>query len=136
MPEHGHLLGSEPKDVTLSVAVQALKISVARRSLPRPFWQRRFYDFNVFSDEKRLEKRRYMHRNPMVRGLVAHPKDWAWSSYRHWDTGVDGAVEIESPWIFARRMELAQRLSAESGILETHISKSRYGAPIVEEDGG
>jgi putative transposase len=95
---------SEPQAVTLSVALQALKISVSRRSLQRPFWQPRFYDFNVFTDEKRLEKRRYMHRNPMVRGLVTHPKDWAWSSYRHWATGQDGVVEIESPWTFARRM--------------------------------
>ena len=134
MPEHVHLLVSEPKDVTLSVVLQALKISVARRSLPRPFWQRRFYDFNVFTDEKRLEKRRYMHRNPMVRGLVAHPKDWAWSSYRHWESGINGAVEIESPWIFARRMDGAQRLLVAGRALETHISESRCGAPIVEED--
>jgi putative transposase len=32
MPEHVLLLMSEPKDVTLSVVLQALKISVARRS--------------------------------------------------------------------------------------------------------
>jgi putative transposase len=108
MPEHVHLLVSEPRTVTLSVALQALKISVSRRSLPRPFWQPRFYDFNVFTDEKRLEKRRYMHRNPMVRGLVNHPKDWAWSSYRHWATGQDGVVEIESPWTFAKRMAVAK----------------------------
>jgi len=108
MPEHVHLLVSEPKDATLSVAMQALKISVARRSKPRPFWQRRFYDFNVYTDEKRLEKRRYMHRNPVLRGLVQNPGDWAWSSYRHWATGCDGAVEIESSWTFARRMQQAR----------------------------
>jgi len=27
-------------------------------------WQRRFYDFVVFSEKKRVEKLRYMHRNP------------------------------------------------------------------------
>ena len=110
MPEHVHLLVSEPPDVTLSVALQALKISVSRRSLPRPFWQRRFYDFNVFTDKKRLEKRRYIHRNPVLRGLVKHPRGWAWSSYRHWATGQQGAVEIESPWTFASRMAAVQGL--------------------------
>src|SRR5579864_4011455 len=59
MPEHVHLLVSEPTETTLSVAVQALKISAARRLSQRPFWQRRFYDFNVFTDAKRIEKRRY-----------------------------------------------------------------------------
>jgi putative transposase len=136
MPEHVHLLVSEPKDVTLSVVMQALKISVSRRSVPRPFWQPRFYDFNVYTDQKRLEKRRYMHRNPVLRELVKHPKDWAWSSYRHWATGYDGAVEIESSWTFSRRMEQARTPQVRMGILRTHISESRCGAPAVEEDDG
>ena len=44
------------------------------------FWQRRFYDFNVWSLKKRVEKLHYMHMNPLKRGLVTHPKDWPWSS--------------------------------------------------------
>jgi hypothetical protein len=31
-------------------------------------WQRRFYDFNVWSYKKKLEKLNYMHFNPMKRG--------------------------------------------------------------------
>jgi len=135
MPEHVHLLVSEPQEATLSVALQALKISVSRRSVPRPFWQRRFYDFNVYSDEKRLEKRRYMHRNPVARGLVTHPKDWVWSSYRQWATGYDGVVEIESPWTFARRMAIADGIAFSTDVLRTHISKKpRCGAPELRED--
>jgi len=34
--------------------------------------------------------------NPVVRGLVASPEDWKWSSFRHYQTGMRGAVEIES----------------------------------------
>jgi len=135
MPEHVHLLVSEPQLATLSVALQALKISVSRRSLPRPFWQPRFYDFNVFTDKKRLEKRRYIHRNPVLRGLVKHPRDWASSSYRHWATGQEGVVEIESSWTFARRMAAAQGSRPMSDILQTHISKGpRCGAPKLELD--
>ncbi len=33
-------------------------------------WQRRFYDFVVWAEKKRVEKLRYMHRNPVRRGLV------------------------------------------------------------------
>lgn len=105
MPEHVHLLVSEPEVKTLSVALQALKISVARRLSPRPFWQHRFYDFNVFTPEKQIEKRQYMHRNPVVRGLATHPKDWPWSSYRHWAYGEDRTITIHSTWTFERRMQ-------------------------------
>ena len=45
-------------------------------------WQRRFYDGNVWSEKKRLEKLNYMHNNPVKRGLVKAPGDWPWSSWR------------------------------------------------------
>ena len=46
------------------------------------FWQARFYDFNVWTERKRVEKLRYMHRNPVMRGLANSPEDWRWSSFR------------------------------------------------------
>ena len=102
MPEHIHLLISEPNVGNPSTAMQVLKQRVWRamhRRIRRtrseqqglwdeapvrkyqPFWQRRFYDFNVWSAKKRNEKMNYMHFNPVKRGLVMHPKDWLWSSY-------------------------------------------------------
>jgi putative transposase len=130
MPEHVHLLVSEPKLATLSVAIQALKISVARRFPQRPFWQRRFYDFNVFTDAKRIEKRRYIHRNPFTRGLVHHPAEWQWSSYRHWACGEQGTVKVESVWTFAEKM----RAEAEQAASKPTSQKLRCGAaaPIGE----
>ena len=61
MPEHVHLLLSEPDKALLGVALQALKISVSKRAKERPFWQARYYDFNVRNDSKRIEKLNYMH---------------------------------------------------------------------------
>jgi putative transposase len=107
MPEHIHLLVSEPKKAALSKALQALKLSVSVQSTHRPFWQVRYYDFNVFSTGKRSEKIDYMHENPTKRGLVSEPDDWAWSSYRHYATGERGTVEIESEWTAARRNRAA-----------------------------
>jgi putative transposase len=69
----------------------------------RPFWLRRYHDFNVFSQDKHVEKLRYIHRNPVRRGLVENPEDWAWSSFRHYLTGEIGVVEIESEWTAKRR---------------------------------
>jgi putative transposase len=108
MPEHVHLLVGEPQISSLATVLQVLKQRTSRM-LKRPgeaqFWQRRYYDFNVRNPEKRSEKLRYMHRNPVKRGLVARPEDWSWSSFRHYATGVERPVEIESLWT-ARRREL------------------------------
>jgi putative transposase len=125
MPEHVHFLVSEPKKVLLSRAIQALKLSVAVQRRERPFWQPRYYDFNVWSEHKRKEKLRYMHRNPVSRGLAAEPSEWAWPSFNHWATGEIGTVEIESQWTATRR---------EGGTMGTHISKSRCGAPAFVAD--
>lgn len=55
MPEHIHLLVGEPRRASLAVALQVLKQCASRR-LKSPaeeaFWQRRYYDFNVWTDEK------------------------------------------------------------------------------------
>jgi putative transposase len=106
MPEHVHLLVSEPKRESLSQVMQALKTSVSKQSKPRPFWLTRYYDFNLHASEKRTEKIRYIHRNPVKRGLVNNPEDWEWSSFRHYFTGEKGRIEIESEWTAGFRQGL------------------------------
>ena len=76
----------------------------------KQFWQRLYYDLNVLSQAKQVEKLRYMHRNPVKRGLVKVPQDWQWSSFRHYLTGVEGRVEIESEWTWNRRERLSSLL--------------------------
>ena len=63
-------------------------------STPDPVWQKRFYDFNVWTERKRIEKLRYMHRNPVNRGLVEQPDQWKWSSFRSYYCGEDGMVRV------------------------------------------
>ena len=97
----GDSFQSTTKRGTLVQAIQSLKQSVARRlalRAPGPFWQARYYDFNLWSERKFVEKLRYIHRNPLTRGLVVRPEDWAWSSFRHYLSGEPGSVEIESRW--------------------------------------
>ena len=60
-------------------------------------WQPPFYDFVVFSEHKRVEKLRYMHRNPVKRGLVREPQDWAWSRFRHYAYDEPGPVLVNEP---------------------------------------
>jgi putative transposase len=115
MPEHIHLLISEPAKGTPSAVIQVLKQRVSRRlrrkrrapagqlnmpfaggddSLPR-FWQRRFYDFNVWSLKKRVEKLHYMHMNLLKRKLVDHPKDWPWSSFSFYSKLKRGLIRVD-----------------------------------------
>src|SRR5579863_4018668 len=80
MPEHVHLLISEPLIGDPSTTIQAVKLSVSRRQaisgeFSGRFWQSRFYDFNLWRQQKEVEKLKYMHRNPVVRGLVVRPED-------------------------------------------------------------
>jgi len=109
MPEHVHLLISEPEIGTFAQAMQSLKQGVARKLALRAadsFWQARYYDFNLWSERKFTEKLRYIHRNPVMRGLVERPEDWAWSSFRHYLNGEEGPVEIESQWTARKREKL------------------------------
>jgi putative transposase len=114
MPEHVHLLISEPEASSPSVVMQAVKQEFAKnvmRSIraqtdlrqsqlwadahnPKHVWQTPFYDFNVWSDEKRVEKLRYIHRNPVKRGLVREPEEWRWSSFRYYAFGECGPVGV------------------------------------------
>jgi putative transposase len=115
IPEHIHLLIGEPAKGTPSTVIQVLKQRVSRRlrrkrraatrqlnlnfasaddSLPR-FWQRRFYDFNVWSLKKRVEKLHYMHMNPPKRKLVDHPKDWPWSSFSFYAHPEHGLIRVD-----------------------------------------
>jgi putative transposase len=116
MPEHVHLLTSEPRQGTPSTVLHKLKLGVARKlrkrrkpggagqmCLPfgedgatlRVFWQARFYDFNVYSPGKKKEKLNYMHANPVIRGRAKHPKDWRWSSWSFYMTGEPGLIRID-----------------------------------------
>lgn len=117
MPEHVHLLLGEPETGSLSRAIQALKQSVSRQLVlrqPEPFWLANYYDFNVWSEAKRREKLRYIHRNPVKRGLVERPEGWAWSSFRHYATGFEGTVEIESEWTARKRERVGVVLPAQA----------------------
>ncbi len=112
MPEHVHLLVSEPDRGLLADALESLKQGVSRRMAGEAehFWQKRYYDFNVRNYRQFVEKLRYIHRNPVKRDLCERPEDWEWSSFRQYATGCDGRVEIECEWTGRRRERAAGTL--------------------------
>jgi putative transposase len=109
MPEHVHLLLSEPERGKLAVVLQMLKQIVSGKlneHATNPFWQPRYYDFNVWREQTLMEKLDYVHNNPVQRGLVTRPEDWMWSSARHYASGEECGVELESHWTARRRERL------------------------------
>ena len=126
-PSSGLSGGESPR--SLADAIKSLKQGVSRRlisdSAPfkpsfglsgvsgdgtRHFWQKRYYDVNVRDHSQFMEKLRYIHRNPVKRGLCERPEDWEWSSFLHYATGIEGRVEIESEWTARKRERTAGRL--------------------------
>jgi len=98
MPEHFHLLLSEPECGDLSTVMQVLKQRSSKSfcdKTERQLWQPRFYDFNVWMEEKRIERLRYIHRNPVARGLADKPDEWVWSSFRAYAYRERGVVQVE-----------------------------------------
>ena len=117
MPEHVHLLLSEPTAVKFAEAMHYLKLSfskrvpglVSRTQLSAhktcanlghrgSFWEKRYYDRNVRDYREFTLTLQYLHRNPVARGLVVAPEEWKWSSYRQYALREVGVVELESEW--------------------------------------
>jgi len=112
MPEHVHLLLSEPQRDTLADALKSLKQGVSRRLIgdAEHFWQKRYDDFNIRNYPQFVEKLRYIHRNPVKQGLCDRPEDWERSSFRHYAADCEGRVEIGSEWTARKRERAAGRL--------------------------
>ncbi len=120
MPDHVHLLISPlRREYQIEQTLKSIKQSVARRALnhlrreipeklaclatgqkhePYRFWQDGGgYDRNITSREAFYNSLRYIHFNPVKRGLVERPELWYYSSYRFWagtgDSPVPGMIE-------------------------------------------
>ena len=117
MPEHVHLMCRPRPSTTLKTALVSVKMSVSRRVLARwhstgnpiladlkdtggraRFWlQGGGFDRNVRSEAEFADEIRYIHHNPVKRGLVSKPEDWRWSSVRWWMGRRDGEFECDPP---------------------------------------
>lgn len=164
MPDHVHLLISEPPAVPPSTAMQVFKQRVSRRmrgKKRRPssqlrlgfyeaaerelrFWQRRYFDFNVYSRAKVIEKLHYMHANPVKEKLVMHPGDWPWSNWCHY-YGRPALLEMDawdapsrpSPIEARRKKWKAQQLSGSRSWRQRNaVEPKEEGPPFAKSAKG
>jgi len=112
MPDHVHVVVWFEKDGVLSNFVKQWKqrssfqlkrfleseaSSYSMKINPRePVWQPRYYCFNIYSEDKLLEKLNYMHNNPVNSRHVSSPNEWKYSSSRYYELGESVGVRIDS----------------------------------------
>ena len=87
MTNHVHLLMTPPDAQACARLMKHLNqcyVQALNRSRNRngPLWAGRFYSALVTSDRYALTCHRYIELNPVRGGMVAHPRDYPWSSYR------------------------------------------------------
>ena len=85
MPEHFHALIAPEKGYTISGVMQKIKSLFVKRlrqemNWSGTFWQKSFYDFVIYREEKLLEKINYILQNPVRKGIVENPEDYRFSS--------------------------------------------------------
>ena len=61
-------------------------------------WQPKYYDFNLYSSSKLLEKLEYIHNNPVRVGLVERPEQWIYCSARYYILGKPVGLPLEFPY--------------------------------------
>ncbi len=127
MPEHIHIVLQPANGVEMKTVLWQLKPPATEEALKHlriqpsaahlmtdtqrsggaslRFWQRGGgYDRNMRSPSDVHEKIKYIHENPVRRGLVRNPEDWPWPSAADWILQKPGPVPID--WEFMPDPEL------------------------------
>ena len=82
-----------------SIKLYLQNLAAYKKTFPveDPIWQKRYYSFEIESDNKIEEKMAYMHLNPVKKGIVCKTIDWRWSSARHYESGKSVGVPFGWP---------------------------------------
>jgi REP element-mobilizing transposase RayT len=83
MPDHFHALIMPKQGYNISSVVQKVKSLFAYNMRKGSVWQKSFYDFIIYSEEKCREKLNYIHANPVRKGIVKDPRDYEFSSINY-----------------------------------------------------
>ena len=88
MPNHVHLLISPAQPENLSRAMRRIGQRYVRHfngahGRTGAMWEGRFKSIPVDSSLYLLRVQRYIEQNPLRAGMVRHPREFSWSSYRY-----------------------------------------------------
>lgn len=102
MPDHFHGLIMPGFQINISRIMQDIKRYFSKlvneeKGTNGSLWQRRFYDRVVRDEEEYIKILEYIHYNPVKAGLTATPEDYLYSSYRFYNFGEAGPVQMDNP---------------------------------------
>jgi REP-associated tyrosine transposase len=100
MPDHWHAMIVPGQGDRIDRLMDSLKVAATRRinsyrQTRGGLWHARYFDRIVRTVKEFHETLDYMHLNPVRRGLVNHPAEWAWSSYHCFGGTQPARLEID-----------------------------------------
>lgn len=137
MTNHVHLLVTPSPEGSVSKMMQRLNAcyTASINSLYErtgSLWEGRFKSSLIESGAYLQACYRYIELNPVRAGLVAHPGDYRWSSYRHHAEGSGDFPTTPHPEWIALGPDVGTRRRrhaalVESGLTDIELSRFRYG---------
>lgn len=114
MSNHVHLLMTPAREGGISRLMHQLGSNYVRYFNQRngrsgTLWEDRFRSCLVQDDEYLLQCHRYIELNPLRAGMVAHPAEYPWSSYRSNANGVPSSLLTPHPTYLALGDECTRR---------------------------
>lgn len=118
MPSHWHIVAAPCSDGALSIFIQWLTHTHAKRwnvahdaTGTGHLYQDRFKSFPIQTDGHFLTVCRYVERNALRAQLVQHAEDWRWSSAWRRQFGSDVQRAILDPWPVPRSSDYLEWLN-------------------------
>ena len=145
LPTHLHLILALTAADALSRAMRGLNLAYAlyyqkRYGYAGHLWRGRFHSLPLGREADLLEHGRYLEAHPVRSGLVQHPANYSWSSYRVYaDHAASPLVDLHEPYVrlgagVAERQEryrqfIREGLHLRSEELQTPLRRGRRGRP-------
>ena len=112
------------RDANVSVGMKLFQQTYVRHFNDRhgrvgPLFQGRFGAQVLERDEHHLATLRYIPLNPVTHGACDRPEDWRWSSFRHYASGIEGVIEIDSQWTAQKRERMGVRPKVRLGPVQS-----------------
>jgi putative transposase len=133
MTNHVHLLVTPERSDGMSCVMKRLGqryVQYVNRRYPRTgsLWEGRFRSSMIDSHEYGLTCQRYIELNPVRAGMVAHPGDYPWSSYRANAWGEPSDLVVPGPEFLSLGEDDRQRREHYCALFEMTLTAGELDA--------
>jgi putative transposase len=128
MPNHVHLLVTPSSEGAVAALMQALGRRYVRlfnqmHGRSGTLWEGRYKSSLIDSETYLLTCHRYIDLNPVRAGLVGDPRDFRWSSHRHYRLGERNPIVTRHPVFDALGSDEPRRQSAFEALFREKLAE-------------